>query len=483
VIPVPPAATAAPLRAPAALLLVLAALVFAGFPASMLFQAGGQARPLTWPEVVGCALAGVTVVLLSRWLIAPALVRTAVSMLRAAPAPSLAPALIAGLVARLISMLLMAPEPASDGAAYMALAQGLIEERRYGGPDAWAYWPPGMALALVPLLVVAPDRIALGIFAIACFVATAFGMNRLGRSLGLGGLAVWPVLLLALWPTHVLMSGLPEKELLVIALLPWILWAAREASSRWGWGFAAGLLMGAVILLQPSFQLLPFFAAGLALLVGQPWLRVLRVLVTVLLGAALVVAPWTVRNLSVLGEPVLVSTNGGGNLYRANNELATGAYVAVGKVDVEALPELEANREGKRLAMEWIREHPADFLKLSAGRVLLFPGDHSYGAYAVVRADPDRLPRPAYLALKGGTAASWLLLWLVIAAAAWHYWRSRDAVPAGSAWLLLPWLYLTGIHAIFESGSKYHLPTLATVLILAVVLLHPLVRSEHRGGA
>jgi len=201
-----------------------------------------------------------------------------------------------------------------------------------------------------------------------------------------------------------------------------------------------------------------------------PWRRAMVLFGAVLIGAAVVVTPWTLRNMAVLGETVMVSTNGGSNLYRANNELATGGYVAVGQVDVEALPELESNREGKRLALEWILGHPAEFAQLTLGRVLLFPGDHSYGAYAAFRADPDRVPRVLYLALKAATAATWLLLWALIVGAVWWHWQERRRLPGGASLLILPWLYLAGIHAIFESGSKYHLPTLACMLLLVVLL-------------
>jgi hypothetical protein len=478
--PSPALPTRSPWWAPwsALLVLVLGALVFAGFPASLVFQAIGQSRPLGWLEMLGCGLAGLAVLWLARasWL--PGLAAMAARFLQRVEAPSLGVILVLGVALRVALQWLIDPSPASDGAAYVSLAQGLIERGEYGNDAVRAYWPPGMAFVLVPLLAVAPLPLALGVYTVVCFVLAALGLYRLGSSLGLGAHAKWPPMLLAVWPTHALMSGLPEKELLVIALLPWILWAARQAcltagegGVRWSSALVCGLLLGAVVLLQPSFQLLPPFAAVLALIAGQHWRSVLGTLVVVCIGAAVVIAPWTLRNLSVLGEPVLVSTNGGGNLYRVNNELATGAYLAVGKIDVEALPELEANREGKRLAVEWIKAHPWDFLQLTAGRVLLFPGDHSGGAYAAFRADPERLPRAAYLVLKAGTAATWLALWGVLLASAWVYWKGRSPVPAGALLLLVPWLYLSGIHAIFESGSKYHLPALGVVLLMFVLML------------
>ena len=448
----------------------------------MLFQASGQSRPLDWSEMLGCASVGVAAVVLARcgWAVRVA-AAAARSMQRLDP-PSLGVIMALGLTLRVMVQWLVEPAPASDGASYVHLAQQLITQGDYGSDGARAYWPPGMAFVLVPLLAVAPLSIALGAYGLACFLMAALGLQRLGERLGLGTHARWAPLVLAIWPTHWMMSGLPEKELLVMALLPWILWAGWEAyaaEGRWaiGWsrglvcGLLTGLLMGAVILLQPAFQLLPLFAATLALLAGLHWRRVVGTLVVVILGAAFIVTPWTLRNLAVLGEPVLVSTNGGSNLYRVNNERATGGYIAVGKIDLDVLPELEAHREGKRLAVEWIQNHPGDFVTLTAGRILLFPGDHSVGAYAAFRSAPERVPRPVYLAMKAGTAATWLALWALVLAVVWTYWRARQPLPSGALLLLLPWLYLSGIHAFFESGSKYHLPALGLVLLLVVLLV------------
>lgn len=455
----------------------------------MLFQSSGQSRPLDWFEMLGCASLGVAAVALARCGWAARVAAAAARSMQRLDPPSLSVIIALGLTLRVMVQWLVEPAPASDGASYVHLAQQLIAQGEYGSDGARAYWPPGMVFVLVPLLAVAPLSIALGAYGLGCFLIAALGLKRLGESVGLGTQARWAPLFLAVWPTHLMMSGLPEKELLVIALLPWILWAgcaAYAAAGRsaipWSTGLLCGVLMGAVILLQPSFQLLPLFAAALALLAGLHGRRVVAALMAVTLGAAFIVAPWTLRNLAVFGEPVLVSTNGGGNLYRVNNERATGGYLAVGKIDLDVLPELEADREGKRLAMEWIKNHPGDFVKLTAGRILLFPGDHSVGAYAAFRSAPEQIPRVAYLALKAGTAATWLVLWAVLLAVVWTYWRARQPLPRGALLLLLPWLYLSGIHAFFESGSKYHLPALGLVLLLVVLLMRGSPAGVGRTG-
>jgi 4-amino-4-deoxy-L-arabinose transferase-like glycosyltransferase len=86
--------------------------------------------------------------------------------------------------------------------------------------------------------------------------------------------------------------------------------------------FVAGLIWGVQILAVPSFIFaLPLFAAW------PMWTsRSARSIVAAaafVIGAAVVVGPWTARNYQVFSKFVLVSTNGGWNLLLGNNELTT----------------------------------------------------------------------------------------------------------------------------------------------------------------
>ncbi len=454
------------------ILLACGALVFAGFPASVRFQQIGQLRALEWAEILAFLAFGALAV--AALVLTPSRERVlrALSRLSVESAPPLWAALAVGALIRVVTILVVAPLPASDGASYLALANRLAETGQYGDHLARAYWPPGLALFLAPLLTVMTDAWALVVLTLLCFVSAAVGLHRLASALNCGPWAVWIVWLFAIWPNHILMSGLPEKELLVIAAIPWMLVFAKRSLAHVAWAFPAGLLLGAAVLVQPSLQLLPFFAVVVALFWGAPWRRLLVALAVGVTGSIVVVAPWSVRNYMVFDKFVMVSTNGGSNLYRANNDMATGGYMIRGTVDVDALGELSADREGKRLAREWMISNPVRFFELCAGRALLFSGDHSYGVYAAFRAQPDRLPRMFYLLLKLGSAVTWLVLWAVICSVTANTLRTGRDLPLGVGWTLLPWAYLLSIHSIFESGIKYHLPAMVAILALVAMLMH-----------
>ena len=450
-------------------LLIAAGLVLGGFPASLLFQSLAQPRPLSFVEIGGFFALGVGALMLAR-LAASILLRSGYGVLDRLRGGLWAPLLV-GFLLRALSAWLISPEPSSDGATYLALAMRLADAQPYRTGALVAYWPPGLPLLLAPLLMLlGPGLLTLAVYGLLCFAAAAVGAWRLSARLGLADWSPAPVWLLALWPTHVLCTGLPEKELLVIALVPWALVFTLDAweGPRRSIAAVAGVLVGALLLVQPSFLLLLPVALALALLLRKERLRVLTVSVLVVAGALAVVLPWTYRNYQVLGEPVLISTNGGGNFYRANNELATGAYVEHGAVQLDAMSELEANRMGKVLAFDWMRANPWDMVKLSLGKALLFSGDDSYGAYAALRRGMADLPASIYRAAKLLAAVPWLLLWAMIAAAAWQLGAAAES---RLLVVMSPYYYLLGIHSIFESGGKYHLSALVPVLVLAVLLV------------
>jgi len=307
------------------------------------------------------------------------------------------------------------------------------------------------------------------LYGAACFVLTASGLWALGSALGRPHAGAWAACLLAIWPGHVLCSTLTEKELLTGGLLPWLLLATWQAGTAVGWtrlrlALCAGLVNGALLLLQPSLQLLLPLAGVLALLLGASWRRVLVVAVGVLLGTALLVTPWALRNLQVLDRPALVSSNGGSVLYRANNELANGVYQPRGAIELKGGGEVQTDAQYKRLAVEWIVDHPLQFARLSLNKMLLFMGDHSYGAFVVFKRGGVELQRHAYLLTRLLCTLPWVALCLLLALEV-----CRPQRPSGQSvlvWLgLLPLLYLLGIHAVFESGSKYNLPALPTLLL------------------
>ena len=288
--------------------------------------------------------------------------------------------------------------------------------------------------------------------------------------------------------------------LLLLATRLWLGWWERAGSAAlrggdggaWRWAGLAGLALGAAAITRPN----ALFVAVAALALGwaeaaRRGSRPVRFALPFGLGLAAAILPVTARNLAVAGEPVLISTNAGVNLYIGNHERATGLVAAhlpgLGRFETcFDYPELarrverEAGRElsdrevsawftGR--ALEWIRAHPGRALELLGLKALLLLGPHE-------------VPHNKELALE--RASSRVLPWLpfrfpALFAAAIFGWAlaRRDRGPRGAlarlaglscaAWLLsvLP----------FFVAARYRVPVLPWLGLLAAMFAAELARS------
>lgn len=452
-------------------LLALAALAWFATPLLALRLLGVGDEPLRAALAsLGVPVFVVVTLLIARWL--PQRGAALRDGLQALPLWSI---VLAGLALRLVWMGVFPAEPGSDGATYLELAHKLAAGEAYETAGTRAYWPPGYPFFLAAWITVFGT--AKGVWLASNLVLYGVAIGGIARLTAL--LAAAPAdklaaLLFALWPNLVAHAATPEKEMLVVALLPWACWVVVRFLQRGGpvWSLTiAGGLLGAAILVQPSLQLLAPSMALLLVLALQPWWRGIVPGVLLVAGAALVIAPWTVRNHQVFGTVVVLSTNGGSNLYRANNPLATGGYTKRGEVDLSALDELAQDREGKRLGAEWIRANPGPFARLAVEKQIRFLGDDAGGVYntlKVGRASADPL---VFAGLKGAANAWWLAIWSVLAAAVIARARSGVPLPRHARLPIWLWLYLQGIHGVFESTGKYHVPVEWVLPVMAGVYL------------
>src|SRR5262249_55300473 len=126
---------------------------------------------------------------------------------------------------------------------------------------------------------------------------------------------------LMLWPPLVTAAGIGQKEQLLIPMLLAIVLlflprprsTLRHTALRW---LAGGVLLGFAILIQPSLQLFVFVLIAIAILSQFSLKHFAIAIALTVVGAAVIVAPWTMRNQSIFHSFVLVSTNGGDNFYR-----------------------------------------------------------------------------------------------------------------------------------------------------------------------
>jgi|CXWL01.1.fsa_nt_gi hypothetical protein len=374
-----------------------------------------------------------------------------------------------GLGFRLLWVFSFPAQPGSDGGVYLKLAEVLKNGGVYEIAGTRAYWPVGYPLFLSAWLHLVEDRqIAYLLSNLFVYLFAISGVIKLTNNLTRGGGGKLAAFLFALWPNLIFNTATPEKEMLILALLPWGTFFIIKAcvSAQYRSTFIAGLLLGFSTLVQPSLQFLPLvFSILLLVVLGFSRSSFIKVLF-LCGGAALVIAPWTVRNYQQFDHFVLVSTNGGDNFYRANNSLATGGYTPKGEIDLDDMDEINRNNIAKELAIDWIVSHPINFITLSFEKQIRFMGDDAGGVYGTLKVGKASNNTKIYAFFKGFANLWWMMMWMVLASLVLDSQRERKTIPAFAFVPFWLWLYLFVMHSVFESAGKYHMPVLWVLCVL-----------------
>ncbi|HEX6289210.1 MAG TPA: glycosyltransferase family 39 protein [Herpetosiphonaceae bacterium] len=260
-------------------------------------------------------------------------------------------------------------------------------------------------------------------------------------------------------------------ETLFVAGLTLVLWLIVQAAQRksWRWALLAGAIVGLLSLLRSvALPLLPLGAVWLLLTnkervpSGHTKNKELRPLFArslvplfLLLGALLVIMPWTLRNYARYHTPILIDTTGAENLWLDNDPAGREAV----KRQLYALGEDRGLRQ--RLAMErglaTITGDPGRFVAKAWGEAKKFVALEYFDD---LRARPEIWvpPQEVWLRLLLGDGI-WLLLLFGGLAGLWL------SPPSALKWLIVPWIAyvaLTGL--LFHVELRYRLPLYPALL-------------------
>jgi len=206
---------------------------------------------------------------------------------------------------------------------YIPIAHRLLNEGRFNGPDSRldSKVPPGYSTVLATLLAVAPRQYLLlaVVLQMIADLITAVVLFWIGRRFvgvlegALAGL-VWLV-----YPPEVALSTWITAETmfttLFIVSIAVLLWSLTDKDA-WR-SFVAGILLGATTLLRGTTIALPILFLPLALpRHAYRWATFLIV------GFALLIAPWAIRNRVVLQDPIVVAVGFGGAFMQGADEVA-----------------------------------------------------------------------------------------------------------------------------------------------------------------
>ena len=234
--------------------------------------------------------------------------------------------------------------PVYDAAAYATIAERLADGDGFTlGAEATqpaSNYSPGLPLLVGGLYELSGGmherfaRLALALIgSLAIFFTYLIGRRLAGPAAGLTGAAV-----VAIYPALLEYQGMLMGEPLAATLLSGavlaMLWAADSGPvARW---LVSGLLLGALVLVRPEYLGISVLLAVIVLAWDrEEWKAGLASAALLLAGVALVVGPWTARNLVVLDRFVPVSTGGGQVLFAGSYMPSGGDPERVGEEVLE----------------------------------------------------------------------------------------------------------------------------------------------------
>ncbi|HEX5079464.1 MAG TPA: glycosyltransferase family 39 protein [Geminicoccaceae bacterium] len=260
--------------------------------------------------------------------------------------------------------------PVFDAAAYAKIAANLNRGEGFTlGPSATqpaSNYSPGLPLLVAGVYELGGgtrERVARLLLALIGTLAVLF-TYLIGRRLSGPGAGLIGAAAIAIYPALLEYQGMLMGEPLAATLLAAAglatLWA--DDSEGWPRWLLPGALFGALTLVRPEYLgvallvSLVVFARGRTGDLSRTLVRALFLL----LGAALIVAPWTLRNAVELDRFVPVSTGGGQVLFAGTYLPSDGDPERVGAEVVERHPALFGPRAVERLRLEQILERLAE---------------------------------------------------------------------------------------------------------------------------
>lgn len=357
-----------------------------------------------------------------------------------------------------------------DAASYDRLTRTLLTTGEYaefaGSPST--FWPP-----LYPMVLAA----IYGVFGHQLLIARLFGAV-LGALLPLFAflaierlqhprIARWVALGLVIYPYLLYFGAWLIAESLFFALFGAVLWVGARMQQRPSIRLATvmGVVLGLTTLAKPTLLMqLPLFAIWFLWCLPGSLLQRFKLGVLTALITCAVIAPWTLRNYTLLGAFVPVSTNGGYTFYGANNPNAFGGHYENFPPRLVGLNEAQEQSEYYRMGLSWIQANPDRFTWLVGQKLIRLISPLS------VASSPEDFQVPGELLIRIGyslyllTAFTGLLL-------SFRQWRRY----------VLFYIPIVGVlisTVLFYGDARYLLPAVPSLLLFSALAIGWL--WEHR---
>lgn len=359
----------------------------------------------------------------------------------------------------------------------------------YNGEGLTAYYPPAYPFFLSRLYLLFGHVPIMGAVA-NIFFGTAIVLLAylIARKTWNESIARWTMLIMTFFPSQIFFTNLLSSEMLFtpLFLLSILLFVdvGRNVATRWPLAAAGGVLLGLASLTRAISKYYLVLVILYWLMQTRNVRRTLRLSLLALIGLAVVVTPWMIRNYYTVGS-ASICTSTGINLFIGNQPGSGMGYNRdiADQFDVNNTA-MEAYIDSVTWHRAWnyIFQHPWAFLKRGVIKLgffyavdfdalqhgLMGTADKSVANYCVYLS----LPMEAYYLVVLGLACLGIIIYFT-------YPHLRN--PAGYL-LLSTILYWSAIHFLFYSIGRYRFPIVSMLAAFAALSIFNRVKKPGAAG-
>lgn len=363
--------------------------------------------------------------------------------------------------------------PGHDGWAYWFAAKSMANGDGFRHP----FWPDLPAGALTPgwpfvltgvFFIFGPNLIAAKVFNIIAGAITAVLVYVIGAKLRDHRTGIVAGGLMAVFPSQIYFTTTLMTETLFVALsttlvLILTLWLAGAQSMKLWQALVLGLLLGFMSLVRAETILLAPAVVVLIKLCGSRWRQLGQYALLLLVGMAIVITPWTVRNYVRLDEFILIREESAGGTFAPIRSGLSPNYKSLVRGDGRA-PTFNAS-------FEYYRDDPLEIAKHGWRKLSDFYGNDDHFQYFT---EPNFVSHSSFPALAPDVESRWAALgnvfYYIVAGAALFgapFWLARrDRRLLIILWFTASWslIFLAAVPL-----TRYHFAIIPMITVLAAV--------------
>lgn len=394
--------------------------------------------------------------------------------------------IVLAVVLRVIWAVAVPAIPVSDQTAYLTFAKNLAEHGVYGWTpqEPSAYWPVGTSAMFAVLYVVFGPFATASIVILNVIVGTAI----VGLTIYLARLffdettALLAGLFMAIWPSQVAYVTVQASELpfTLLTLAGLAAWYAPKLP-RLARPLLGGLAFAGAAYVRPVALLMPIVLWISKVPDWRAMRRQIPLVILTFIVMAVAIAPWSIRNTSVFGHFVLLSTNGGTNLWMGNNPETVGFYMEL-PAATATLNEYDRDKALAAEAMRYIVDEPITFLVRTAKKAVLLHASETIAVHWNAEGLTQRFGEGTLLPLKLLMQAFWMAALLLALIGLIELVRERGLLATILHPVVLIWAYFTAVYAVTVIQDRYHFPSHPFIAMLMAIGLLAAIR-RFKGSA